>query len=65
MKKTLTRQSQTTNLTRKAKLRVNAETVRVLTDTQLDNVGGGGAKYVTVQQTSAWCSVGAFVGGCR
>ena len=62
MKKIKTSRDSVQLLTRKTKLRVNAETIRALTDNQLQNVGAGNSHG---SNNTAWCSVGAFVGGCR
>lgn len=51
----------------KRQLRLNRETLRTLTDTQLTAVaGGGGTKMAGVNSTgSDYCSIGMWVGGCR
>ena len=51
-------------LTRKTKLKITRETVRVLNQQELTEAAGGGSKFKG-NTTSDWCSVGQFVGGCR
>ena len=51
-------------LTRKTKLKITRETVRVLNQQELTAVAGGNPN-VKAAVNSDWCSVGQFVGGCR